>query len=71
MRRKLSSEWVTTAVACQQLGIAVKHLWKLRDELLKEGKHYRNIASPTAARPTYRWHLKKIEELLNKPVEKR
>lgn len=36
---------------------------------LKEGTHYRNI-SPGAARPSYRWHLSKIEKLLDKQEKK-
>lgn len=71
MARKLSSEWVTTAVATEHLGCSDKHLWKLRDELMKMGRHYRNIARPHAARPTYRWHLKRIEQLLERPQEQR
>lgn len=69
--RPLSSDWVTTGVATQQLGISAKTLWKLREELFREGHHYRNMARPMAARPTYRWHLKRIEQLLEQPQEKR
>ena len=69
--RPLSSAWVTTAIATQQLGISAKTLWKYREELLKEGVHFRNIALPSAARPTYRWHLQRIEELLGIPQEQR
>jgi hypothetical protein len=66
------SDWVTTAAACQRLGISDKHLWKLRDEgLLKRGTHWRNIARPQAARPTYRWHLKNCEQALEIPPEMR
>ncbi|NJN59396.1 MAG: DNA-binding protein [Leptolyngbyaceae cyanobacterium SL_5_9] len=66
------SDWVATGVACLKLGISAKHLWKLRDEqLLKQGKHWKNIARPQAARPTYRWHLKRIEAVLETPQEQR
>lgn len=66
------SDWVTTAIACEKLGISIKHIWRLRDEgLLKQGQHWRNIARPQAARPTYRWHLKRCEEALEIPPEVR
>ncbi|MBL1177841.1 hypothetical protein [Pantanalinema sp. GBBB05] len=64
------SDWLTTRVVCENLGISDKHLWKLREEgLLKEGKHWRNIARPQAARPTYRWNLTAIEQALEIPAE--
>lgn len=69
--RKIYSCWKTTGETCEALGITPDHLWRLRADLLKEGTHYRNIARPQAARPTYRWHLAKIEKLLNQPQEKR
>lgn len=66
------SEWVTTAVVCNELGITDTHLYALRDEgLLKEGKHWRNIARPQAARATYRWHLKRCTQALEIPPELR
>lgn len=68
---KIYSCWRTTADTCEALGISPKQLWKYRAELLKEGTHYRNISRPQAARPTYRWHLAKIEKLLNQPQEQR
>ncbi len=59
------SEWLTTRRASELLGVSIKHLWKLRDEgLLKQGKHWRNIARPMAARPTYRWNVKACEKQL-------
>ncbi|MBW4475112.1 MAG: DNA-binding protein [Stenomitos rutilans HA7619-LM2] len=64
------SDWVKTGVACDRLGVGAKHLWNLRDEgLLKQGQHWRNIARPQAARPTYRWHLKRCEQALETPPE--
>lgn len=72
MSRSLSSEWVTTAIAASALGVSRDHLCKLRDEgLLKNGKHWRNIARPGAARATYRWHIKRVELALETPFEKR
>jgi hypothetical protein len=72
MANKLSpSTWLTTGAACAALGISDKQLWRLRDELFKQGTHYRNIARPQAARPTYRWHLARIEALLDLSQEQR
>jgi len=72
MSRKLSREWVTTAAAAGALGISRDHLCALRDEgFLKNGTHWRNISRPGAARPTYRWHIKRIELALETPPEKR
>lgn len=71
MPNKLNSNWVTTGEACEALRISDKQLWKFRTELFKQGTHYRNIARPHAARPTYRWHLARIEQLLDRSQEER
>jgi len=63
------SMWKSTGDACETLGMTPDHLRRLRDACFKEGVHYRNIARPQAARPTYRWHVAKIEKLLNEPQE--
>jgi hypothetical protein len=66
------SDWVASGVICQALNISPKHLWRLRDEgLLKQGRHWRNIARPQAARPTYRWHLSRCEQILSQSAESR
>lgn len=66
------SDWVATGVVCTRLGISAKHLWRLRDEgLLKPNQHWKNIARPNAARPTYRWHLRRCENALEIPQEMR
>lgn len=56
--------WVTAGELVEKLGISPSHLKTLRKSVFKPKKHYRNI-SPGAARPTYRYHLKKCEEVLN------
>ena len=67
-----TSDWVPTREVCQQLGFSIKHLWRLRDEgLLKANLHWRNISRPQAARPTYRWQLKRCEEALEIPSKVR
>ena len=70
MARKLSSDWKTTGATADALGLSREHLLRLRPEL-KEGKHYRNVGRANAARPTYRWHLAKIESYLNSPQSRR
>ncbi|MBD2088367.1 DNA-binding protein [Microcoleus sp. FACHB-1515] len=72
MVKKISSAWVASGEVCKSLGFKPKHLWKLRDDgSLREGTHWRNIASPHAARPTYRWHLDRIRKLLETRKEER
>lgn len=71
MSKKLPSVWVAASEAAQQLGVTAKYLREKLKFELKEGYHYRDIASVNAARPSYKWHLKRIEEYLNKPREKR
>jgi predicted ArsR family transcriptional regulator len=68
----VKADWVSSGAVCQKLGISVKHLTRLREEgLLKEGRHWRNIARPQAARPTYRYHCKLVEKALEIPAELR
>ena len=69
--RAIYSMWKTTTETAEALSVTRDHLLRLRAELFKEGVHYRNIARPQAARPTYRWHLGKIESLLNQSQERR
>jgi len=65
-------DWVKGLDLCEAMSISAKHLARLRvDGLLKEGKHWRNIARPKAARPTYRYHLKRCEQALELPEAKR
>ncbi|WP_073074757.1 hypothetical protein [Phormidesmis priestleyi] len=67
-----TSDWVPTGVVCKALGFGDEPLWKLRREgLLKENIYWRNIARPQAARPTYRWHLKRCEQALEISPEMR
>jgi predicted ArsR family transcriptional regulator len=71
-KRQTPKDWISAQAVGQALGMTPKHLYRLRDEgLLKAGFHYRNIARPQAARPTYRWHLVRIEQALELPQELR
>lgn len=72
MAKKLSSEWISTQEAARSLGCSTDHLFNLKNEgFLKCGKHWRDIRKPSALRATYRWHLKRVEEKLALPPEKR
>lgn len=63
---KQSQDWVSTKVAATALGCSVKHLFNLKsDELLKHGKHYRDIRRPHGIRATYRWHLPNCTSILD------
>lgn len=54
--------WVSAKAIREALGISNDHLARLRQEgLFKEGKHWRSVGRPQAARPTYRYHLKRCE----------
>lgn len=57
------SNWVTTSVAARELGCTAKFLREQRDKLFKLGRHYRSL-NPHAWRPTYRWHLKRCQQLM-------
>lgn len=60
-----SSKWLSTTKAAEELNVTSKYLREKRLELFTAAYHYRLI-NPTAARPTYKWHLKRCEALLNK-----
>jgi hypothetical protein len=65
MARK--SAWFSTSKTAEALGVTVDYLLALRTvEEIKPGVHFRTISRPNAARPTYRWHLKKMEDLMAK-----
>lgn len=52
---KQPQDWVSTKVAAAALGCSIGHLFNLKsDEILKHGKHYRDIRRPHGARATYR-----------------
>jgi predicted ArsR family transcriptional regulator len=57
-------DWVSAAIAAEALGVSVFHLEKLRRAgTLIARKHFKNI-SPGAIRPTYRYNLTKLKELI-------
>lgn len=60
---KKTRVWLTTTQAAEELGGTPKYLRENRDTIFKRGTHYR-VLNPNAWRPTYRWHLKKIQKLM-------
>ncbi|MBW4485060.1 MAG: hypothetical protein KME14_21190 [Tildeniella torsiva UHER 1998/13D] len=55
--------WLSTTEAAAELGCGPKYLRENRDKIFKKGTHYR-VLNPEAWRPTYRWHIKKIQKLM-------
>jgi hypothetical protein len=70
--KKLDAEWVRGSVLMQKYDFSDDHMKRLRDEgLLKRNLHWKNIGRPQAARPTYRYHMKRCEEVLETLEEMR
>lgn len=68
----MAKNWCYTAEASERLELTAKKLSQLRRRrALKRGHHYRDVASPGAARSTYQYHVGRIEALLREPPEKR
>ena len=60
---KKTRVWLSTTEAAAELGCSAKYLRENRDNVFKRGTHYR-VLNPNAWRPTYRWHIKKIQKLM-------
>lgn len=68
---KLKS-WCYSPEAADRLQISDRKLGRLRRSgAFKEGHHYRDISAPGAGRPTYQYHVPRIEALLNGQAAKR
>jgi hypothetical protein len=59
----MAGEWVSTTRAAAALGVTGKYLLRHRGSLFKPGVHYLNL-NPQAWRPTYRWNLPALQQLL-------
>ncbi|WP_035990256.1 hypothetical protein [Leptolyngbya sp. KIOST-1] len=56
------SPWLSTAAACQRLGVSRWVLATARQNgELKKGHHWK-VKNPTAARLTYLWHVERLEK---------
>lgn len=62
----MQRKWVSTTQAAADLGVSAKYLLKHRGGLFVSGQHWLNI-NPTAWRPTYRWNVIAVKEVLSKP----
>ncbi|MGB3492791.1 MAG: hypothetical protein WBA57_08685 [Elainellaceae cyanobacterium] len=63
MTKTNNQAWVPTTIAAESLGVGREFLLAHRFDLFEQGKHWRLI-NPHAVRPTYRWHLKRLENLM-------
>ncbi|NJR73304.1 MAG: hypothetical protein HC773_05605 [Scytonema sp. CRU_2_7] len=66
----MDRDWIKTTDICTALSMSKIALKALQSEL-KEGYHYRITTPKSAKRRTYQWHLKRMDEYLNKPLENR
>lgn len=70
--RPLSSDWISTSDAANELGICRGHLLRLKaDGTFKQGKHFRDIRRTNAMRATYKWNLPALQKILDKGPEVR
>lgn len=68
--RPLSSDWVSTSNAAQELGVSRGHLFNLKsDGTFKQGKHFRDVGRTNAMRATYKWNLPALMKVLDKGRE--
>jgi hypothetical protein len=60
--RPRAKAWVSTAIACEILGISRYTLATARDGgQLKKGHHWK-VKNPQAQRLTYLWHVERLEK---------
>lgn len=63
-RRHNPKDWLPTSAMAEVLSCSIDHLYRLRDiGELKKGTHWYCL-NQQAARPTYRWHRKRVEQAL-------
>ena len=65
-------QWFMTNDAAIALDLPAEKLRELyRSGMFKVGFHYRDISPIGSKRPTLQFHVKRVEEVLNTPPEKR
>ncbi|KAM3113030.1 hypothetical protein [Phormidesmis sp. 146-33] len=65
-------QWFFTAEAAIALDLPSEKLRELyRSGMFKVGFHYRDTSPIGSKRPTLQFHVKRVEEVLNTPPEKR
>lgn len=63
-KRRNPKDWIATSDMADALGCSRDHLYRLRDiGELKKGTHWYCL-NELAARPTYRWHRKRVEQAM-------
>lgn len=63
-RKRSPKDWLPTSAMAEVLGCSIDHLYRLRDMgELKKGTHWYCL-NQQAARHTYRWHRKRVEQVL-------
>ena len=65
--KKGHSPWVSTCQILEELNITKTHLYRLRQELFIQNKHWRDVSLPSSRRPSYRWHLPNCQKALTRP----
>ncbi len=63
MKKAENQSWISTTAAAELLGVGRTFLLNHRFDLFKKNYHWRSI-NPHAVRPSYRWHLKRCEQLM-------
>ena len=63
MKKPKNQTWIPTTAAAEALGVGRAFLTDHRFDLFRQNYHWRSI-NPLAARPSYRWHLKRCEQLM-------
>lgn len=65
-------QWFLTNEAAIALDLPAEKLRELnRSGMFKMGYHIRDISAPNSQRPTFQFHVKRCEQQLNTPPEKR
>lgn len=67
--RPLSENWIPSAEMAAVLGISLDLLYDLLPEM-QPSFHYRIVSRMDAKRATYRYHRKRVEELIDNRTKK-
>ncbi|MEL7143297.1 MAG: hypothetical protein AAGL08_13865 [Cyanobacteria bacterium J06573_11] len=61
--------WKSTTLTAEEIGVTSVFLRDNRLNLFRAGHHYK-VVNPTAHRPTYKWHVKRCDDLLKNAAKK-
>ena len=65
----MPKRWLSTPKAAEELDRRTNYLLDNRLKLFKEGYHYR-LLNPTAARPSYEWHIERCNEFFSQSTKR-